>query len=152
MNWKNLFIFMLVMIPSLIVLTRLLAWYFERLKNKRKPSVPQIPEKEVKPFSSYEEYLKELTGDGSLEDFLARCRAGTVPKRPEPEKIATLIARKRLEEIQRRMAAGPQGPLGAQMQSLPHQVTGLCGRCGKVGIRAADGTFPMCKCASTSPW
>lgn len=148
MNWKNLFIFMLVMIPSLIVLTRLLAWYFERLKNKKKPSVPQIPEKEAKPFSSYEEYLTELTGEGSLEDFLARCHAGTVPKRPA--KSVNVVARQRLEEIQRRMAGGPRGLMGIQMPSLPHQVTGLCGRCGNVGIRAADGTFPMCKCAS--PW
>ena len=149
MNWKNLFIFMLVMVPSLIILTRLLAWYFERLKN-RKPALP-APEKEAKPFASYEEYLKDLTGDGSLEDFLARCHAGTVPKRPEQEKSANVVARQRLEELQRRVAR-PQGFMGIQAPSLPHQVTGLCGRCGKIGVRAADGSFPMCKCASTTPW
>ena len=141
MNWKNLFIFMVIAIPTMIVLTRLLAWYFERLKKSKKKADPVLPEggeTEVKPFLSYAEYKAELTKDGSLEDFLARCRAGAVPKKPEPEDTQHTIARKKLAEIQKRIDGNkPSGGV------LLH-----CNDCGRTRGATPDGTFPPCECWS----
>src|SRR4029077_18893826 len=115
MNWKNLFIFMLVAIPTMIVLTRLLAWYFGRFRTPKKESLPETGEKEAKPFLTYQEYKKELTGEGSLEGFLERCRAGKVPERP-PKTNPAEVARQKLANIIRRMEE--QDPVEAARQKL----------------------------------
>lgn len=83
-HWKNLFFFMLVAIPGMAILTRVIAWYAEQFKKPswRKPAVKEIEfldESGVKPYATYEEYKKDLTGDVDLEHFLARCHAGLPP-------------------------------------------------------------------------
>jgi hypothetical protein len=134
-HWKNLFFFLLVAIPGMAILTRVIAWYGKQFSEPswRKPAVKEIEfvdENPIKPYATYEEYRKDLTGDVDLEHFLARCRAG-VPKevmmarlkqdelkKAEAERKARKEAHDRIWDEGRRMLDQRLAMLGARVENL----------------------------------
>jgi len=134
-HWKNLFFFLLVAIPGMAILTRVIAWYGKQFSEPswRKPAVKEIEfvdENPIKPYATYEEYRKDLTGDVDLEHFLARCRAG-VPKevmmarlkqdelkKAEAERKARKEAHDRIWDEGRRMLDQRLAMLGQRVENL----------------------------------
>jgi hypothetical protein len=124
MDWKHTFLFLVVAIPSVAILTRVIAWLTDRRKRKlRVMDARQVLEAEGwmkkvdgidwivppvgKPYATHEEYMNDLRGTVDLEEFLARCRAG-VPEDPrkastEKTNLAIASARERLARIKERL-------------------------------------------------
>lgn len=124
-HWKSLFIFLVIAIPSIAILTRVIAWLCGRKKGvlshgvkllgdlrtarevasaqeleARIEGIEWVEPKVGKPYATYEEYMNDLKGTVDLDEFLARCRAG-VPK--DPKKAALDIAK--MQSARERLAA-----------------------------------------------
>jgi len=88
-NWKALFYFLVIAIPSVAILTRVIAWIFRPRKKKTaaEEGIQWLDQEEDgapvgRPYQSYEEYREDLRSTKDWDEILARCRAG-VPKNPE---------------------------------------------------------------------
>ena len=135
-HWKNLFFFMLVAIPGMAILTRMIAWYAEQFKmpssQKRAKEIEFIDESPVKPYTTYEEYMKDLTGDVDLEHFLARCRAG-VPH--EMMKLRLEADRKAKEEADRKARKEAHDRIWDEgRRNLESQILGSFQKTSEIGL------------------
>lgn len=144
MDWKALTLFMMIVVPLMLILTRALGWLADRKKKrpgaalmgaaklraeriledarewlKQLEKLDWAEPKIGKPYATYEEYKKDLMGAVPVEDFLERCRAG-VPKDPMK---ATLAARQKLASIQQRLAETHRR-MEAKKESVINPVTG----------------------------
>jgi hypothetical protein len=115
MDWKHTFLFLVVAIPSVAILTRVIAWMCrKKTKAQSQPGAEPLEAPVAKPYATYEEYKKDLRGTVDLDVFLARCRAG-VPEDPEKASLtrsATVLelsaaAREKLAGIRARLDRTP---------------------------------------------